>query len=105
MVALATACIAAGHEVLVATGPDLVARARELGLDAVAVGPTRAQGEELARRGPAAAATGPALRKVWDHYTFVHRFTTDGARLRAVDLVPLVTNWQPDVVVHDVTDF
>ena len=105
MVALATACIAAGHDVLVATGPDMVTRARALGLDAAAVGPTRAEGEDLARRGPAAAPGEPSLRRVWDHYTFVHRFTTDGARLRAADLVPLVADWHPDVVVHDVTDF
>ena len=105
MVALASACSAAGHEVLVATGPDMVPRARALGLDAAAVGPTRAQGEDLARRGPAATAGEPALRRVWDQYTFVHRFTTDGARLRAADLVPLVIDWHPDLVVHDVTDF
>jgi UDP:flavonoid glycosyltransferase YjiC (YdhE family) len=107
MVPLATACQRAGHDVLVATGADLASRVDRLGFDAAAVGPTREEGERLAGRGAerGAETAEASLRRVWDHYTFVHRFTTTGASLRAADLVPLVQDWKPDVVVHDVTDF
>lgn len=106
MVPLARACLSAGHEVLVGTGPDMQPRLADLGLEFATVGPTRAEGDRLVHRGPAVDGDEPArMRRVWDNYTFVHRIPTDGARLRAADLVPLVADWQPDVVVHDVTDF
>jgi UDP:flavonoid glycosyltransferase YjiC (YdhE family) len=106
MVPLASACSAAGHEVLVATGADMQSRLEQLGLAGASVGPTRAEGDALVHRGPSADVGGePPMRRVWDNYTFVHRIPVDGARLRARDLVPLVADWKPDIVVHDVTDF
>jgi UDP:flavonoid glycosyltransferase YjiC (YdhE family) len=104
MVPLATACLRSGHDVLVATGQDLTSRVAAFGLAAAAVGPTRAEGERLAERGPDDAAE-TALRRIWDNYTFVHRLPTTAATIRAADLVPLVQDWKPDLVVHDVTDF
>lgn len=105
MIPLAIACRDAGHDVLVATGPDLMARPAELGLDAAAVGPSRAEGTELARRGSAGAGTDPATRRTWDSYTYVHHFPSTVARARATDLRPLVQQWSAELVVHDVTDF
>jgi UDP:flavonoid glycosyltransferase YjiC (YdhE family) len=106
MVPLARACLSAGHDVLVATGPDMQRRANALGLALAPVGPTRSEGDQLVRRGPADESDQPTrMRRIWDNYTFVHRIPADGARLRAAELVPLVADWKPDVVVHDVTDF
>ena len=107
MVPLARACLSTGHEVLVGTGPDMEDRLAGLGLDLAPVGPTRSDGDRLVRRGPVVeAGEEPVrMRRVWDNYTFVHRIPTEGARLRAADLVPLVREWAPDIVVHDVTDF
>ncbi len=104
MIPLAAECQRAGHDVLVATGMDMVHRAKELGLPAAAVGPTRAEGTKLAHRGPSGDGD-PATRRTWDSYTFVHRLATSAADARANDLVPLVLDWRADLVVHDVTDF
>lgn len=104
MAPLATACLRAGHDVLVATGADLAPLAARWGLAVAAVGPTRAEGERLAARAEG-TETPRSPRRLWDNYTFVHGFTTTGATLRAADLVPLVHDWKPDLVVHDVTDF
>lgn len=105
MVPLAAACVSAGHEVLVATGPDMVDRVRKLGLAAASVGPSRREGEVLAQRGATPSGDDTPMRRVWDQYVFVHHFPTTGARLRASDLVPLVSDFRPAIVVHDVTDF
>lgn len=111
MVPLARAFARAGHEVVVATGSDMAKQAAELGLVTVPVGPTREAGTLLAHSSTGGAgndtglADGYSLRRMWDHYTYVHKFTTIGARLRAIDLLPLVREWEPALVVHDVADF
>jgi len=108
MVPLAAAFERAGHDVVVATGSDMAALVEQLGLVAVPVGPTREAGTVLAH-GAHSRAGGSSddgsLRRMWDHYTYVHKFTTVGARLRSVDLVPLVREWSPVLVVHEIADF
>lgn len=76
---LALAARRAGHEVVVATGPDFVDHVAGRGLTAWPIGPATAE-----------AGTPQSL----DH--FLH---TGGQR--AEDLLPLVEAWQPDVVVSE----
>ena len=97
MIPLAAACLHAGHYVLVATGPDMVARVEELGLRVMAVGPSRAEGTDLVRRGSSGELEDAATRRTWDSYTFVHRLPAAAAR--ATDLIPLVQEWRADVLV------
>jgi UDP:flavonoid glycosyltransferase YjiC (YdhE family) len=80
---LAVAARAAGHDVVVATGPDLVPRVQRHGLPAWALGPPAAD---------------PATVPSW-----AQRFLADGEK-RAVDLVPRAVDWRPDVVVHEETE-
>jgi UDP:flavonoid glycosyltransferase YjiC (YdhE family) len=56
MVPLVTALRRNGHEVLVATGPDLVERVREEGIPAVGIGPAAQEAAALAIRDPEFAA-------------------------------------------------
>jgi len=81
---VALAAQRAGHEVVVATGPDLVPHVERHGLRAWAVGPT------FAEAGGVPDAPG---------------FFAAAAGKRAVDLVPLALGWRPDVVVHEELEF
>ena len=78
---LATSAQRAGHDVVVATGPDLVPHVAAHGVATWAIGPTHA------------AAGGRAA--ISPEY-----FTVTGSQ-RADDLVPRATAWRPDVVVHE----
>ncbi len=82
---LALAARRAGHQVVVATGADLVPHVERHGLAAWAVGPTYAEA------GGTAAAQ------------WVGHFATT-AEKRAADLVPLAAGWRPDLVVHEETE-
>jgi UDP:flavonoid glycosyltransferase YjiC (YdhE family) len=78
---IAQAAARAGHDVVLATGPDQVGFAARRGLDTWAVGPTHAE---------SAATPGP-----W--------FLTS-AGPRSDDLVPRTLDWRPDLVVADEFD-
>jgi UDP:flavonoid glycosyltransferase YjiC (YdhE family) len=92
------AASAAGHDVVVVTGPDLAT--------------------ELHRRGVSCWAAGPSGRQVWaelaahpgsvdelvqrKHLACVLYAQPAVARLR--ELLPRVRRWTPDLVIHDLTD-
>ena len=78
---LADAARRAGHDVVVATGPDLVSHVERRGFDTWSVGTTHA-----------AAGGRAALSPEY--------FLTTGAA-RAADLVPRARAWRPDLVVHE----
>lgn len=81
---LAHAARRAGHEVVLATGPDMVSYVGRCGLQSWPVGPTHAE---------ARATSGLSVE-----------YFVDSAEKRAVDLVPLAVEWRPDVVVHEDTE-
>jgi UDP:flavonoid glycosyltransferase YjiC (YdhE family) len=78
---LALAARSAGHEVVVATGPDLAGHAERAGVEVRSVGD------------PVPAGTDLSLG--W----FV-----ESALVRARQLVPLAKRWAPDLVVHEETE-
>lgn len=80
MLAFALAASRAGHDVLVATGPDMVAQVKRHRLAAAAVGPP-------------ASTDGPAQ-------DWVAHFLAS-SQARAADLLPMALNWAPDMVVHE----
>ncbi len=82
---LAQAAQRAGHQVVVATGPDLVPYVEEHGVPAWPVGPTHAE-------------AGGGRTTDWVAYFIA----TAGPR--AQDLVPRARAWAPDVVVHEETE-
>lgn len=82
---LALAAQRAGHEVVVATGADLVPHVERRGLRAWPVGPTHAQ-------------AGGSQQASWLNY-----FAAAAAR-RAVDLLPRAVAWRPELVIHEETE-
>jgi UDP:flavonoid glycosyltransferase YjiC (YdhE family) len=85
VLSLAVAAQAAGHDVVLATGPDLVPRVEQRGVTAWTVGPTHH-----------AAGGGPTAN--WVEYF------TGSADKRATDLLPRAVRWRPDVVVSEETE-
>ena len=87
---LALAAARAGHAVRVATGPDRVDWVRRCGLEAVPAGLTiSGLREQAAVRGLA----GPDLPR--------HLFTSIAVPPMVDDLLPLVDDWQPDLLLHE----
>lgn len=85
MLPLALAAKRAGHEVAVATGPDLVAHVERRGLTAWTVGASHAQ-------------AGGSTHGSWLNY-----FASSAER-RALDLVPHALAWKPDLIIHEETE-
>ena len=86
VLALAVAAREAGHDVVVATGPELVPHVARAGVEAWAVGSVPP---------PAAVAGAEPDWLAW--------FVTS-ARERAADLVPRAARWRPGLVVAEETD-
>ena len=100
MVPLIRAARAAGHEVIVATGYDLRPAVRRHGFPLWLVGPPFAEvlADLLATAGTDDLTTiEPQLR-----HTVL--FAQPGV-IRARQLMPMVAEWQPDVVVHELAEF
>lgn len=81
---LALAAQQAGHEVVVATGSELVPHVERRGLTTWAVGPTHVENG--------------GVDTPWMEYFAM------AAQMRAVDLIPLAADWKPDLVVHEETE-
>ena len=99
---LALACRDRGHEVRWATGPDGCGRVERAGIPAVPAGMTQA--DKLAafwRRHPDVRALPP---QQWPDIMFPKLFGEVSAPPALADLLPLVTTWRPDVVVHDAAE-
>ena len=88
---LALAAQEAGHDVLVATGPDLLAWVCSCGLRAEPVGLASADY-------PALLA---ALPEAYQPRAMFHRFSTIAVPPMLEDLRRLTRDWQPDVVIHE----
>ncbi len=82
---LVLAARAAGHEVAVATGPDLAPQVERRGVTAWPVGPTHRD-------------AGGGADADWMRYFAV------SAEARAADLMPRATRWRPDIVVSEETE-
>jgi UDP:flavonoid glycosyltransferase YjiC (YdhE family) len=103
MVPLAWALRSAGHEVRIASGPELERTIRDAGLPAVAVGGPvdiaerhRELYQELLRTNPAATAARSAEEALKNFALFV-----EIAEAMSDDLVSFAKWWRPDVVVFD----
>jgi UDP:flavonoid glycosyltransferase YjiC (YdhE family) len=100
MLPLVRAAQGAGHDVRVATGPDLRGPLATRGLDVQAVGPPFA--ESWAAHDAVWADPGlPEERKMMDGV--VALFGTP-ALARLADLLAMTQEWRPDVVVHEVLE-
>ena len=87
---LALAAARAGHDVRVATGPERVEWVRRCGLSAAPAGLPIAG---LRERALARDLTGPELPR--------HLFTSIAGPPMVDDLLPLVDDWQPDLLLHE----
>jgi UDP:flavonoid glycosyltransferase YjiC (YdhE family) len=92
MAPLAKAAQAAGHEVRVASGPDLAAWAGQCGFDAVEVGLTQLD------------ATRQAQHQFGDAWQ-AHLFTDVWVRSALPGLLEICAVWRPDVVTHEEEEY
>ena len=98
MLPLLRAASAAGHQVVVATGPDLVGEVQRRGYQTWSIG-------------PAARETGSELRSSPPSEDAAEQFARSASVLfgrpgvaRARDALPRAAHWAPDVVVHSLTE-
>ena len=98
---LAAAARASGHTVAFASGDPVVGRARDLGFTAFEAGPAEAFRTEWAPRFPGFTdLVGDAQRK----FFFTEIFANLELGPRAADLEPVMSAWQPDLVVHEMAE-
>ncbi len=98
---LARAALAAGHEVVIASGAEGAAEAARRGFDVWDVGPSRDEaGAAFAATGPDLTDLAPELRPP----TIIKGVFGAAALQRAEGLVPRAIAWQPDLVVHPITE-
>src|SRR3954471_3513728 len=90
----------AGHDVRVATGPDLVGPLASRGLEAHAVGPTW----EASWRAHEAVWAAPGVPEEQKMSDGVVTLFGAPALARLDDLVVMAATWRPDVVVHEVLE-
>lgn len=104
MLPLALALADAGHEVAFATAAGFLPRIETQGFPAFPAGLSLPeQLSEAARRFPEQHALPPGKERFC---SFVPRMLAGvAAPARAADLVPILREWRPDVLVHDETDF
>jgi UDP:flavonoid glycosyltransferase YjiC (YdhE family) len=102
MLPLVAAATAAGHEVRLATGPDLVAEVAARGIPTLAVGPTFPGALETF----AASGTGDVADVLTaERFPFLGRHLFGAtARARLDDLRVAVRDWRPDLVVSELTE-
>lgn len=98
MLPLVRAASAAGHEVVVATGPDLARDVQRRGHQTWSVGPAAA--DILAARSAQRPATNAADRI---RRSASVMFGQPGVA-RARDLLSRASRWSPDLVVHEITE-
>lgn len=101
MLPLIRAAQAAGHEVVVATGPDLAAEVRRRNLNLWQVGPSMQDVLAGIANRPADPDADPAAALQRDAMAY---FGEPGIA-RARELMPLAAATPPDVVIHEQSDF
>jgi UDP:flavonoid glycosyltransferase YjiC (YdhE family) len=97
MVPLVRAAQRAGHDVTIATGPDLTSYASTLGVSTVAAGPSAADSYS---RLPGHVTISRLPPEEQSRFAATHLFGAASA-VRASDLTVLWSSWTPDLVVHD----
>lgn len=102
MLPLARAAARAGHEVVIATGPDLAAHLAGRGFETWAVGPTFAESWHERNAALPDLHTVPPERHIM---LDVEALFGASAAKRAVDLVPRAEAWRPDLVIHETVEF
>jgi UDP:flavonoid glycosyltransferase YjiC (YdhE family) len=102
MLPLAGAAQRAGHEVVIATGPDLVGPVEERGFTVWPVGPSWAEAEAMRRESYAGLPADPSPRERL-RAAAAGLFGAPAAR-RAAELVPRAGEWGPGLVVHEVSE-
>lgn len=101
MLPLAREARRAGHDVVIATGAELVPEIERRGFDTWLVGPSYAESDASFRAAhPGLEALSPEEQV---QVRVLGRFVEAAAK-RAVDLVPRAKEWKPDIVVHEVTE-
>ena len=101
MLPLARAAVRAGHDVVVASGAEMAREAARRGFAAWDVGPSRAQADAaFGAVVPDITVIDPAVRVP----TIIAGIFGAAALRRAEDLVPRALSWQPDLVVHPITE-
>ena len=100
MLPLMHAAREAGHEVVLATGAEMVPDLRRRGFTTWTVGPGIAEAIAELRQASEAPAASPGEQLGRDA---VHLFARPSAR-RARDLIPRATAWRPDVVISEITE-
>jgi UDP:flavonoid glycosyltransferase YjiC (YdhE family) len=102
---LAQALADAGHEVAIATGPDMCRRAGAAGFTTFNAGiAADVAFGRLADRYPDQEYNRLAPSEILDWY-LPHLFGEVMAPLMLDDLEPMVRKWQPDVILHDTWEF
>lgn len=99
MIPLGRALIDQGHEVYWATGADMCERVEQVGIPAVAAGlsgPARIA--EFRRRYPEQFAISPEQRRA---FGFPRHFGAVATPPMLDDLLPVVDDWKPAILVHD----
>ncbi len=100
MLPLVRAAARAGHDVRVATGPDLVGPLAARGLDVWSVGPAW----QLSWSAHQAAWADPAVPEEQRMLDGVVALFGAPAVARLADLLDLTSDWRPDLVVHEVLE-
>ena len=100
---LARALAEAGHDVAFASGEPVAGEAEAEGFKAFRIGLAMDSVEPLARRVRGLAASLPPAHVRC--FVFTELFVRVELEPRANDLVEIVEQWAPDVVVHDVAEF
>src|SRR3712207_2590902 len=90
----------AGHEVVMATGADMVPDLQRRGFTTWTVGPDLGEAVAELARASTVPATGPEEQLGRDA---IHLFARPSVR-RAMDLVPRATAWRPDIVISEITE-
>ena len=103
MLPLARALAEAGHEVAFASGEPVDGEAEAEGFAAFRVGPAGHTAEPVARRVRELAASLPPSQV--RSFVFTELFVRVELEPRANDLIDVIENWAPDLVVHDVAEF
>jgi UDP:flavonoid glycosyltransferase YjiC (YdhE family) len=102
---LARSLAAAGHEVAIATGPDLRPRAEAAGFTAFEAGmPISMAFQRMTERYPDREFDRLASHDILGWY-LPHLFGEVLAPAAALDLESLIWRWRPDIVVHDSWEF
>lgn len=99
MVPLARAFIAAGHDVLWATGDDACRHVVAAGIPAAPAGLSGPQLREQVQGLSAAAAAIPPLDRA--AFMFPAMFAETFAAPMVADLLPLARRWRPQLLVHE----